>query len=40
VALMTQRYMGSDLPFWPEFKALVRAAIEPAASVPGEQPAG
>ncbi|MEJ8836380.1 serine hydrolase domain-containing protein [Ramlibacter sp. AN1133] len=28
VALMTQRYMGSDLPFWPEFKALVRAALE------------
>jgi CubicO group peptidase (beta-lactamase class C family) len=28
VALMTQRYMGSDLPFWPEFKALVRSAIE------------
>jgi CubicO group peptidase (beta-lactamase class C family) len=27
VALMTQRYMGSDLPFWPEFKALVRTAI-------------
>jgi CubicO group peptidase (beta-lactamase class C family) len=22
--LMTQRYMGSDLPFWPEFKALLR----------------
>ena len=29
VALMTQRYMGSDLPFWPEFKALVREALEP-----------
>jgi CubicO group peptidase (beta-lactamase class C family) len=28
VALMTQRYMGSDLPFWPEFKALVRTALE------------
>ena len=26
--LMTQRYMGSDLPFWPEFQAGVRAAIE------------
>jgi CubicO group peptidase (beta-lactamase class C family) len=28
VALMTQRYMGSDLPFWPEFQALVRSALE------------
>ena len=30
VALMAQRYMGSDLPFWPEFKALVRAVLEEA----------
>jgi CubicO group peptidase (beta-lactamase class C family) len=25
--LMTQRYMGSDLPFWPEFKLLLRKAL-------------
>jgi len=34
VALMTQRYMGSDLPFWPEFKALVRAALEDDMAAP------
>jgi CubicO group peptidase (beta-lactamase class C family) len=28
-ALMTQRYMGSDLPFWPEFRTLVRQALLP-----------
>ena len=28
VTLMTQRYMGHDLPFWPEFMTLVRAALE------------
>lgn len=27
MVLMTQRYMGSDLPFWPEFKQLVRDAL-------------
>jgi len=25
--LMTQRYMGSDLPFWPEFQLLLRKAL-------------
>lgn len=25
VVLMTQRFMGSELPFWPEFKSLLRA---------------
>jgi CubicO group peptidase (beta-lactamase class C family) len=27
LVLMTQRYMGSDQPFWPEFKQAVRAAL-------------
>jgi CubicO group peptidase (beta-lactamase class C family) len=27
MVLMTQRYMASDLPFWPEFKQLVREAL-------------
>ncbi|MFL6691546.1 MAG: serine hydrolase domain-containing protein [Ramlibacter sp.] len=27
MVLMTQRYMASDLPFWPEFKRLVREAL-------------
>jgi len=27
VVLMTQRYMGSDLAFWPEFKGLVREGL-------------
>jgi CubicO group peptidase (beta-lactamase class C family) len=34
VALMTQRYMGSDLPFWPEFQALVRDALVRAPAAP------
>ena len=33
--LMTQRYMGSDLPFWGEFKRLVRQAVgQPLRTVP------
>jgi CubicO group peptidase (beta-lactamase class C family) len=27
VVLMAQRYMGQDLPFWPEFRKLVREAL-------------
>jgi CubicO group peptidase (beta-lactamase class C family) len=38
MVLMTQRYMASDLPFWPEFKRLVREAL--AASGRTGRPAG